>query len=87
MKLDWEEIKSLYEMHTNNINDRTNTIMKTLTIFSAIFIPLSFLAGVFGMNFVDFGILTNPNGLWIFIGICFSIILLMVGFFKYKKWF
>ncbi len=87
MKLDWEEIKSLYEMHTNNINDRTNTIMKTLTIFSAIFIPLSFLAGVFGMNFVYFDILLNPNALWIFAGICLSIMVLMIGFFKFKKWF
>lgn len=87
MKLDWEEIKSLYEIHMNNISDRTNSIMKTLTIFSAIFIPLSFLAGVFGMNFIKFDVLENPNGLFIFIGICVMITLLMIGFFKYKRWF
>ena len=86
LNLDWEYIKNLNDMHMNNINERTNSIMKVLTIFSATFIPLSFLAGVFGMNFVYMDIFTNPNGVWIFIGLCVTIFLLMLGFFKYKKW-
>ena len=86
LNLDWETIKSLYEMHVNNVNERTNSIMKVLTIFSAIFIPLSFLSGVFGMNFVNMEILENPNGVIIFIVLCIVIISLMIGFFKYKKW-
>lgn len=86
LNLDWETIKSLYEMHVNNVNERTNSIMKVLTIFSAIFIPLSFLSGVFGMNFVNMEILENPNGVIIFIVLCVAIISLMIGFFKYKKW-
>lgn len=86
LNLDWENIKTLYEMHMNNISERTNSIMKILTIFSAVFIPMSFLAGVFGMNFVYMEIFNNPNGIWVFIGLCFSIFLLMIGFFKYKKW-
>ncbi len=46
-----EMTKSLHEMHMSNVSNDMNEIMMTLTIFSAIFIPLSFLAGVFGMNF------------------------------------
>jgi len=86
LNLDWENIKNLNDMHMNNINERTNSIMKVLTIFSATFIPLSFLAGVFGMNFVYMDIFANPNGIWIFVGLCVAIFLLMIGFFKYKKW-
>lgn len=73
-------------MHMNNINERTNSIMKVLTIFSATFIPLSFLAGVFGMNFVYMNIFNDPQGIWIFIGLCIAVFLGMIGFFKYKKW-
>jgi magnesium transporter len=86
MNLNWEEVKTLYELHMNNINERTNSIMKVLTIFSAIFIPLSFMAGVFGMNFVNMEILNDPNGIWIFVSICVVTLFLMLGFFKYKKW-
>ena len=87
LNLDWENIRTLYEMHMNNINEKTNSIMKILTIFSATFIPLSFMAGVFGMNFVYMDIFNNPNGMWIFAGICGFIFFMMLGFFKYKKWF
>jgi len=86
MNLNWEDVKTLYEMHMNNINERTNSIMKVLTIFSAIFIPLSFMAGVFGMNFINMPILYDPNGIWIFVGISLTILFLMLGYFKYKKW-
>ena len=87
LNVDLENIRTLNDIHQNNINERTNSIMKILTIFSATFIPLSFMAGVFGMNFVYMDIFSNPNGVWIFAGICLSIFLLMIGFFKYKKWF
>ena len=87
LNVDLENIRTLNDIHQNNINERTNSIMKILTIFSATFIPLSFMAGVFGMNFVYMDIFTNPNGVWIFVGICLSIFILMIGFFKYKKWF
>ncbi len=41
----------LLDLHLSNVSIRTNEIMKTLTIFAAIFIPLTFMAGVYGMNF------------------------------------
>jgi magnesium transporter len=87
LNIDWENLKTLYELHMNNITERTNSIMKILTIFSAVFIPLSFLAGVFGMNFQNMPILQNENGILLFIGLCVGVLLLMLGFFKLKKWF
>ena len=80
-------INNLYEMHMNNLSHRMNSIMTTLTIFSAIFIPLSFIAGVFGMNFVNFPILNNDLGLLYFVLICLTLPVLMLLYFKQKKWF
>lgn len=80
-------INNLYQMHMNNLSHRMNSIMTTLTIFSAIFIPLSFVAGVFGMNFINFPILQNQNGILYFIILCLLVPTLMLLFFKKKKWF
>ncbi len=44
-------ITELIEIHRANVNENTNRVMKTLTIFSAIFLPLTFIVGVYGMNF------------------------------------
>lgn len=49
---------SLVELYLSNINNRMNEIMKVLTIISSIFIPLSFIVGIYGMNFSR----ENPDG-------------------------
>jgi len=86
-KAEIENINNLFSIFSNNVSNRMNEIMKTLTIFSAIFIPLSFFAGVFGMNFVEFEILTNDYGLYYFIGLCVLICVGMLYYFKQKDWF
>lgn len=70
----------------NNSNDM-NKIMTTLTIFSAVFIPLSFLAGVFGMNFEYIPGLSNSLGFYYFIASCIAVSLGMISVFKILKWF
>lgn len=82
-----EVVSSLFDMHQTNISNNMNSAMTTLTIFSAIFIPLSFLAGFFGMNFQVFPSLATPNGIPIFIGGCLVIAVSMLSYFKWKKWF
>ncbi len=82
-----EAINKLFSLYSNNISNRMNEIMKTLTIFSAIFIPLSFLAGVFGMNFTNFPILQDQNGLYYFIGFSVLLVVGMLFYFKRRKWF
>ena len=68
-------------------NHKMNEIMKTLTIVSAIFIPLTFIVGVYGMNFENMPELKNPNGYYIVIGFMFSIVIGMVYYFKKRNWF
>ncbi len=82
-----EMVNALYENFMLNNGNEMNKVMTTLTIFSAVFIPLSFLAGIFGMNFKYMPALSSPNGFYFFIVGCVVTAVSMVGFFKLKKWF
>lgn len=67
--------------------DKLNDIMKILTIFSVVFIPLSFIVGVYGMNFKD---IPGTNWEYGYIAIwCFFVLIVitMLWYFKRKKWF
>lgn len=66
---------------------RLNEVMKTLTIFSVIFIPLTFLAGIYGMNFENIPELKTENGYFILLGIMLLTTLGIVYYFKRKNWF
>lgn len=66
---------------------KMNEIMKTLTIISSIFIPLTFLAGIYGMNFEYIPELKMRNGYFIVIGVMFLMVLGMMAYFKKNKWF
>ncbi|AUD63344.1 hypothetical protein BK010_06980 [Tenericutes bacterium MO-XQ] len=80
-------MRTLLDLNMNNQSTRMNKIMSTLTIFSAIFIPLSFLTGFFGMNFVHFGVLEYQHAVIIFISVCVLVAGAMVYIFKKHKWF
>lgn len=82
-----ELLRNLVDVHMNNVSNRMNSIMKTLTIFSAIFIPLSFLVGFFGMNFTNFSILSVPHAVLIFTLFCVLLVVFMIIYFKKRKWF
>lgn len=68
-------------------SNRMNEIMKVLTIVSVIFIPLTFIVGVYGMNFDNMPELHSPNGYYWTLAIMFMIVLLMIAYFKRKRWF
>lgn len=82
-----ELMRHLLDLHINNQSNKMNEIMKTLTLFSAIFIPLSFLTGFFGMNFVHFDVLEYEHAIMIFVGFCFVLALMMLYLFKRMNWF
>lgn len=78
---------SLHDQQLSDLSHQMNTIMTTLTIFSAVFIPLSFLAGVFGMNFRSMPGTESTLGFSFFLVACVGVASFMLFFFKKKKWF
>ena len=64
-----------------------NQVMKTLTVVATIFIPLTFIAGIYGMNFVN---MPELNWKWGYFGIWVIIVFVFGGmlyYFKKKKWY
>ena len=72
----------LEKQHNNTLNKRLNI----LTIWSTIFLPLSFYTGLFGMNFDDVPFLNNHHGFWIFTGLTSITGIGMFLYFKLNKW-
>ena len=68
-------------------NHKMNEVMKTLTVVSMFFLPLTFIVGVYGMNFKYFPELEWENGYYIIWGIMILIVIFMFTYFKVKKWF
>jgi magnesium transporter len=75
----------LLDLYMNSVANKMNEIMKLLTIIATIFIPLTFLAGIYGMNFENMPELKTQNGYFIFIGVMVIIFLAMLFYFKKKK--
>jgi magnesium transporter len=84
---DLQELESKINLIFSIQGHRLNEVMKTLTILSVIFIPLTFLAGIYGMNFQNMPELQTENGYFILLGIMFCISLLIIWYFYKKKWF
>lgn len=77
----------LLDLYINSESNKLNEIMKLLTIMASIFIPLTFLAGIYGMNFDNMPELHFKYGYFLLWGIMLLIFTGMIIFFKRKKWF
>lgn len=80
-------LSGMLDTYLSSISNKTNEVMKILTVFSTIFIPLSFFTGIYGMNFEHMPELGFKYGYLIFWGITITCILLMINYFRRKKWF
>lgn len=81
-----ETLSGMFEIYLTSVSNRLNQIMKVLTIISTIFIPLGFIASLYGMNFKY---MPELNLEWSYYVVIFSMILIgisMVTLFKIKKW-
>ena len=85
--------KDLLELHLileamleKSHNDLMNKRLNLLTIWSTIFLPLSFYTGIFGMNFDDVPFLSNHHGFWIFCGLTVFTAVFMWKYFKKNNW-
>lgn len=79
-------VPRMLDLYLSNISNKMNEVMKTLTIFAAIFIPLTFIAGIYGMNF---NFIPKLNWRWGYFGILIFMVCIgvtMLIYFKRKKW-
>ncbi|WAC09769.1 magnesium/cobalt transporter CorA [Dyadobacter pollutisoli] len=81
-----ELLASLADVHLSTISNRMNSVMKTLTVFSAIFMPLTFIVGVYGMNFDYMPELKMRYGYFYVWGLMAVVTVGMIFYFKSKKW-
>jgi magnesium transporter len=91
-------LSGMMDLYLSTVSNRMNEVMKTLTIITTIFVPLTFIAGVYGMNFSykdpDTGVdlpmnmpeLYSPYGYLIVWGIMIALVVVLVVYFRRKKW-
>jgi magnesium transporter len=87
-----ERVSSLSDLYLSSISNRMNEVMKVLTIISTIFMPLTFIVGIYGMNFNtevskwNMPELNHPLGYPITLGVMAFIVMLMFVFFRGLGW-
>jgi magnesium transporter len=80
-----EVVEALESTNESVISHRQNDVLRVLTIFSVILLPLTLISGIFGMNVLFPGEHTH-TAFWIIVGLMVAVIVSMVAFFKYKRW-
>lgn len=79
-------LSGIMDIYLSTNSNRMNEVMKVLTIMSSIFIPITFIAGVYGMNFDNMPELHTKNGYFITWGVMVAVVITLLIFFKRKKW-
>ena len=77
---------SVLATHLSSVSNRMNEVMKVLSIVAAIFLPLTLLAGIYGMNFANMPELQWQYGYFVVWGVMVLVAISLVVFFKKRKW-
>jgi magnesium transporter len=77
---------SVLATHLSSVSNRMNEVMKVLSIVAAIFLPLTLLAGIYGMNFANMPELQWQYGYFVIWGVMVLVAISLVVFFKKRKW-
>ncbi|MCB9851344.1 MAG: magnesium/cobalt transporter CorA [Phycisphaerales bacterium] len=81
-----EQLLSVRDNYHTSIANRTNAVMQTLTIFASVMLPLTFVAGIYGMNLPLWPPQENPGSFWGVMGVMLAIAGAMLMFFRKKRW-
>lgn len=81
-----EMIVNLLDLYHSNLGMKMNQVIKVLTIITTIFVPLTFIVGVYGMNFENMPELKMQNGYFIVLGAMAVIVMFMLFYFRKKRW-
>lgn len=86
LEVERDTINALHEANVSLIDFRINEIMKTLTLFAVIVIPLTLLAAIFGMNAKYMPFVDGRYGFWVILGLMAVSVVAMVVYFRKKGW-
>jgi magnesium transporter len=81
-----QSAETAVQMHFSALGNRTNDIMRTLTVLTAVFMPLNLITGFFGMNFEALPLIHSRTGFWVAFGSMVLIFLVLVAFFRRKRY-
>jgi magnesium transporter len=81
-----QSAETAVQMHFSALGHRTNDIMRTLTVLTAIFLPLNLITGFFGMNFDSLPLIHSGTGIWIALLLMGAVALGLAGFFWRKRY-
>ncbi len=79
-------VSGMIDIYLSSLSNRMNETMKLLTLIATIFIPLTFIVGVYGMNFPDMPELHSVYGYPAVWGVIIGVALLMVGYYRKRGW-
>jgi len=79
-------VESAVQLHFASTAHRTNEVVRTLTTITAIFLPLTLITGIFGMNFETIPGLHSPLGFWITMGAMAAIAIALLAFFRARRY-
>jgi magnesium transporter len=79
-------VSGMIDIYLSGLSYKMNEIMKVLTLIATIFIPLTFIVGVYGMNFRDMPELSYRYGYYMVWGVMIGIVVIMLTYFRKKKW-
>ena len=80
-------LNGLQDLYLTEVSFKMNKVMQLLTLIATIFIPLTFLAGIYGMNFDYMPELHWKYGYFVLLGLMLILFVLLLGYFKRKNWF
>ena len=80
-----EVVEGLEQTNESVISHRQNNVLRILTVFSVVLLPLTLISGIFGMN-VDVPGFGTAEAFWVIIGVMIGLAASLVGFFRYKRW-
>jgi len=81
-----DTLASMHDTYLSSLSNRMNEVMKILTIISTIFIPLTFIAGVYGMNFKNMPELEWRDGYFLVLAVMLAIGISLLAYFRRRRW-
>jgi Mg2+ and Co2+ transporter CorA len=79
-------LETAVQIHFSAMAHRTSEIMRTLTVITALFMPLTLITGIFGMNFAEMPLLKDRDGFWLTMGAMVMVVAVLLFFFRRKRY-